>query len=161
MISVGGISVNWFIIAVAMMGLIYALRAFIALNRLGDEAKADYAYKNAQKALDPRIAQEDYVKIYRYVHRPRKQIYIAAAILALFVITPISFVVFDFIYRLIYNASGQSRVIEPGFLVWQFFLFFFFIINCVTIIYFMARRFYSHAPSALHHEIERFLQKLN
>jgi len=154
MITFGGISFNWFILGFALIGLIYALRAGLGYYNVAKDAQADYAYKHPQGMIDTRLSKESYIRIYRRVHNPRSSTYVAAAIFAIFAITPITLTIFEYVYNIIYNISGQSRVIEPGFLVWQFFIFFFILINCASITYFIARHYHRHTPGTLLAEIE-------
>jgi len=155
MISFGGISFNWFILLFICIGIIYALRAGLGYYNVARDAKADYDYKFPQGMIDARLDESRYIKIYKRVHNPRSTAYIAATIFAVFIITPISMTAFEFVYDIIYNLSGQSRVIEPGFLVWQFFIFFFILFNCAAIAYFMARHYHRHTPGSFLAEIDK------
>ena len=136
----------------------YAVRAAVGYYNVARDAKADYDYKYPQGMVDDRLTEEAYIRVYKRVYNPRSLVYIAATIFAIFIITPISMVVFEYIYNIIYNLTGQSRVIEPGFLVWQFFIFFFIIVNCAAIAYFIARRYHSRSPGTFLAEIEKDLQ---
>ncbi len=154
MITFGGISFQWFLWFFAAIGLIYALRAVFGYYNIARDAKADYDYKYPQGMIDKRLDEESYVRVYRRVHNPRSSAYIAGTIFAIFAITPITMTIFEFIYEIIYNLSGQSRVIEPGFLVWQFLIFFFVIFNCAAIAYFIARRYHRRSPGTFLAEID-------
>lgn len=155
MITFGGLSFNWFILGFALIGVIYALRAAYGYYNVARDAQADYEYKHPQGMIDERLTKDQYLRVYKRVYNPRNLAYIAGAIFAIFIITPISMVIFEFIYNIIYNLSGQSRVIEPGFLVWQFFIFFFIIVNCAAIAYFIARQYHRKAPETFLAEIEK------
>jgi len=59
--------------------------------------------------------------------------------------------------NLIYNLSGQNGVIEPGYLVWHFFLFFGMSAVWVTIACHAAKRYHRTAPGSLQYEIDQHL----
>jgi len=77
--------------------------------------------------------------------------------IAILVATPVAMLGFERGLNFIYNLSGQSRVIEPGYLVWQFFLFFGMIAVWVSIAYFVAKRYHRKAPGNLQYEIDQHL----
>jgi len=155
MITFGGISFNWFILLFALIGIFYAVRAALGYYNVARDAKADYDYKLPQGMVDKRLNEESYIRVFKRVHNPRSTAYIAGTIFTIFAITPITMVIFEHGYNLVYNLSGQSRVIEPGFLVWQFFIFFFLIANCALIAYLVARHYHSHTPGTFVAEIEK------
>lgn len=159
MISFGGLSFNWFLLLFIGIGFFYALRAGLGYVNVARDAKADYDYKLAQDMVDKRLSEMQYIKIYRRVHNPRSAAYVAATIFAIFIITPVTMAIFESVYNMIYNLSGQSRVIEPGFLVWQFFIFFFVLLNCAAIAYFMARHYHRYTPGSFLAEIEAEIEK--
>lgn len=158
--TIGGVTFNWFIILIALIGLIYAVRAAIGYYNVAKDAHEDYDYKKRNDMMDARLSEAEYVNIYRRTNNPRSTAYIAMTIFTIFVITPVSMFIFEHVYTFIYNVSGQSRVIEPGFLVWQFFIFFFFIANCAVIAYFMARRYHRNTPGTLSVEIDQAVRKM-
>jgi len=158
MITFGGLSFNWFILGFACIGLVYAVRAILGYYNVANDAKADYDYKFPQGMIDERLSQDSYIRVYKRVHNPRNLAYVAGAIFAVFAITPVTMVIFEYVYNLIYNLSGQSRVIEPGFLVWQFFIFFFILTNCAAIAYFIARHYHRNTPDTFLAEIEKEVQ---
>ena len=139
------------------LALIFGLRAFLAWQSVRRDAAADYAYKRKNGMVPDAISREDYEAIYRRVYAPRGPIHVAGAMLAILLVTPIAMLGFEFSLDLIYNLSGQSRVIEPGFLVWQFFLFFGMIAVWVGIAYLAARRYHRTAPGTLQYELDRHL----
>ncbi|MEP1231241.1 MAG: hypothetical protein ABJG88_11235 [Litorimonas sp.] len=155
MITFGGISFNWFILLFAVIGVIYALRAIAGYYAVGRDARADYDYKHPQGMIDNRLNEESYIRVYKRVHNPRNLAYIAVTIFSIFALTPVSMIIFEYVFNIIYNLSGQSRVIEPGFLVWQFFIFFFILANCTAIAYLFARHYYRNTPETFLSEIEK------
>ena len=59
--------------------------------------------------------------------------------------------------RMLRYVTAQSRVIEPGYLVWQFFLFFGMIAVWVAIAYLAARSYHRTAPGNLQYELDQHL----
>jgi len=140
-----------------LLALIFGLRAFVAWQAVRRDAAADYDYKRANMMMPDALGRKDYETIYRRVYAPRGPIHVAGAMLAILLLTPVAMIVFEFSLNLMYNLSGQSRVIEPGYLVWQFFLFFGMIAVWVSIAYFAARRYHRTEPGNLQYEIDQHL----
>jgi len=151
------ISFTWALILIGVMALIFGLRALLAWQGVRRDAEADYAYKYANGMVPDAIDRENYEQIYRKVYNPRGPIHVAVAMLAMLLVTPIAMWVFSVVLDLIYYLSGQNRVIEPGFLVWHFMLFFGIIAVWVSIAYLAARNYHKSAPGNLQFELNRFL----
>jgi len=81
--------------------------------------------------------------------------------LAILLVTPIALKGFEVGLNFIYNLSGQNRVIEPGFLVWQFFLFFGIIAVWVSIAYLAARHYHRSETGNLQFEMDQYLNGPN
>jgi len=152
-----GISFWWALFLMAGLALIFGVRAFLSHRQVIQDAKADYDYKRANGMLPDALGRETYERIYRRVYGPRGPAHVAIAMAAIVVATPLAMILFEFLFNLIYNLSGQNRVIEPGFLVWQFFLFFGMIGIWVWIGYLAARRYHQTAPGSLQFEIDQHL----
>ena len=140
-----------------VLALIFGLRAFLAWQSVRKDAAADYDYKQANGMVPDAINRAEYEAIYRRVYAPRGPIHVAGAMIAILIFTPIAMLGFEYFLNLVYNLSGQNRVIEPGFLVWQFFLFFGIIAVWVTIAYLAARRYHQTAPGSLQYELDQHL----
>jgi len=151
------ISFIWALILMAVLALIFALRALLAWLVVRRDAQADYAYKYANGMVPDAIDREKYEQIYRKVYNPRGPIHVAGAMLAILVATPLAMWIFWEGLNLLYNLSGQNRVIEPGFLVWHFFLFFGIIAVWVWITYLAARHYHKTAPGSLQFELDKYL----
>jgi len=121
--SFEGISFLWAIALMAGLAAIFSLRALLAWLSVRRDARADFDYKRTQGMVPDAMDRDNYEKIYARVYGPRGPIHVAGAMLAILILTPVAMVVFEFVFNLLYNLSGQNRAIEPGFLVWQFFLF--------------------------------------
>lgn len=152
-----GISFMWALALLGGIALIFGVRAALGWRQVRSDARADYEYKLANGMMPDTMDRETYEQIYRRVYNPRGPIHVAGAMLAILVVTPIAMLVFEAALNFIYNLSGQSRVIEPGFLVWQFFLFFGMIFVWVGIGYLAARRYHQTEPGSLQFEMDQHL----
>lgn len=152
-----GISFIWALVLMAVLALVFGIRAFMAWHSVRSDARADYEYKRSNGMVPDALDRETYEAIYQRVYSPRGPIHVAAAMLAILCVTPVAMYIFEAFLNLIYNLSGQSRVIEPGYLVWQFFLFFGMIAVWVGIAYLAARRYHSKAPGSLQFEMDQHL----
>ncbi len=139
------------------VALVFAVRAIAAWLAVRSDAIADYEYKHANGMVPDAISRENYEAIYRRVYAPRGAIYVAAGMIAILLLTPVAMVGFEFLLNFIYNLSGQNRAIEPGFLVWQSFLFFGMIMVWVGIAYVAARRYHQTTPGTLQYELDQHL----
>jgi len=152
-----GISFIWALVLMGALALIFGVRSFLGWRRVRRDAREDYEYKRSNGMVPDNLDQETYERIYRRVHGPRGPLHVAGAMIAILGVTPFAMWGFERGLNLIYNLSGQSRVIEPGFLVWQFFLFFGMIAVWVSIAYFVAKRYHRNAPGNLQYEIDQHL----
>ncbi len=155
--SFDGISFWWALTLMATLAVFFGLRAGLAWMRVRADAREDYEYKYGNGMLPDTLAREAYERIYRRVYRPRGPLHVAGAMVAILVVTPIAMIVFEYGLNVMYNLSGQSRVIEPGYLVWQFFLFFGMIAVWVGIGYLAARHYHQNTPGSLQSEIDEYL----
>lgn len=152
-----GISFLWALALMGVLALIFTVRAIWAWQQVRRDAQADYAYKQANGMVPDMIDRSTYEQIYRRVYGPRGPLHVAGAMAAILLITPLAMYGFEAGLDLMYNLSGQSRVIEPGFLVWQFFLFFGMIAVWVGIGYLAARQYHRTAPGSLQFELDQHL----
>lgn len=140
------------LIAIALFNAVRALRGFAQVNR---DAPEDFAYRHARGMIPAGLSQEGYVRAYKRLHSPRANTYIAVTITALLVLSPIIMTAIGAFLQLIWQIGGQSRSLEPGYLVWQFFIFFLMIAVWAGICYFAARRYHRRAPGTFDQELER------
>ncbi len=140
-----------------VLALIFGVRTFISWQQVRTDAREDYDYKRANGMLPDSLDRESYENIYRRVYGPRGPFHVVCAMVAILVVTPVAMLGFEQGLNLIYDLSGQSRVIEPGFLVWQFFLFFGMIAVWVSIAYLVAKHYHRNAPGNLQYEIDKHL----
>ena len=152
-----GISFWWAIAIFTVIGLVYALRAFIGYRAVARDAEDDYNYKQPQGMIDKRLSKEGYIRAYKRFHNPRGPAYVAAAVGAILVLTWPAMALLELILEQAWQLSGRSRVIEPGFLVWQFIIFFSIIGIWVAISYVVSKRYHRSAPGTFAFEIEKEL----
>jgi len=141
----------------AVLAVIFGIRTVLGLRQVRRDASSDFDYKRTNGMVPDTMDQDSYEKIYRRVYGPRGSAYVASVMLAILIITPLAMAAFGFGLNFIYNLSGQDRVIEPGYLVWQFFIFFGIIAVWVGIAYVAARRYHQNAPGSLQFEIDQHI----
>lgn len=150
-----GISFLWAIGLLCLIGLSYAVRALIGFRTVAKDAAEDYDYKQSRKMLDDRLSQEGYIRVFKRLHNPRRPAYVAMAIFAILILTWPIMAALSVLLEQLYHLTGRNRVFEPGFLVWQFCIFFGIIISWTAIGYAMARRYHMRAPGTLAYETEQ------
>lgn len=151
--SFDGISFWWAIALLAVVGLVYGLRAFLGYRSVARDAQSDYDYKQPQGMIDARLSREGYIRAYKRFHNPRGSAYVAGAIAAILILTGPAMALLEFILEQVWQLSGRPRSIEPGFLVWQFIIFFSVIGFWVFIASRAARRFHRYAPVTFRDEM--------
>ena len=82
-----GISFLWAIVGLAIIGLLYSLRAYIGFRDVARDAEEDYDYKQERSMLDGRLSREGYIRVFKRLHNPRRPAYIATGIFAILVLT--------------------------------------------------------------------------
>jgi len=150
-----GISFLWAIALLFFIGLSYAVRALIGFRSVAKDAAEDYAYKKDNKMLDGRLSEEGYVSVFKRLHSPRRPAYVATAIFTILMLTWPIMAVLSVLLEQLYQLTDRNRVFEPGFLVWQFCIFFGMIFSWTAIGYAMARRYHMRAPGTLAYETEQ------
>lgn len=155
--SFEGISFWWALTLLGVIALIFGFRSWWGMQSVKSDARADYEYKLKNNMIPAGLDQTSYEQLYRRVHGPRAQFHIFIGVVAILLMTPIAMLVLEQGLNLIYNLSGQNRVIEPGFLVWQFFIFFGVLGTWVGVGYAVARHFHRTAPGSLQYEIDQHL----
>lgn len=150
-----GISFLWAVALLCIIGGFYAVQAYLGFRNVERDAENDYDYKQERSMLDGRLSRESYIKLFKRLHSPRRPAYIAATIFLIIVLTWPIMALLSVLLEQLYQFTGQNRVFEPGFLVWQFMIFFGMIFSWVGIAYFMARRYHLHAPGTTSYETEQ------
>lgn len=157
--SFEGISFLWAVALLALIGLLYSLRAYFGFRDVARDAEDDYDYKQERGMLDGQLSRDGYVRVFKRLHNPRRPAYIATAILAILILTWPIMGALSFILEQLYQLSGRNRVFEPGFLVWQFCIFFGIIFSWTAISYIVARRYHLRAPGTAQYEIEQQIKE--
>ena len=135
--------------------LAFTVRALIGWSGLRKEAGEDYDYRLAQGMIAPDRDRDHYIDTYRRVNGPRFATHAAVALWAILLLTPVVAIVLEFLLDALWQASGQSRVFEPGYLVWAFFIFFGMMGSWALIAWAAAVRYHRYAPARFEDELGR------
>lgn len=139
----------WGLFGLLAVAGFFAVLARIQANKIKQEAQADWAYRVREDMQDLRVGQDGYARAYCAAHTPRKAKTIAKILAALALLTVPAFALIERVLHYIWMWSGQSRVFEPPFLVWQFSIFFSILACWIAIIAFFLRRHYRHSPKLM------------
>ncbi len=150
-----GISFLWAIGLLVLIAIIYGTRAYIGYRNVARDAQADFEFKHAENMIDPRLTREGYIRAYTRFHNPRGLLYMAAGISAILLLTAPALLGIQILLNQLWILTNRSRIFEPGFLVWQFIIFFSLIGIWAAIAYVTARRFHKQAPISLRDEMLR------
>jgi hypothetical protein len=153
-----GISTSWALIIPAFIITVYAARAFFGYRNVARDAQDDYDYKAANNIVPKGVSRDGYINAFKRFHNPRGPLYVALTFGALMLLTPFVMVIIQFLLEQLYLATGRSRVFEPGYLVWQFLIFFMMIASWAGIAYSGAKQFHKRAPGTFSQEIEKARQ---
>lgn len=152
--SLSGISFNWFIAIIGVIIAFYGIRAFLGYRSVARDAEADYTYKTQNGMDNPLLSKEGYIRAYKRFYNPRGSLYVAGTLTAMVVLMPVALIIIQFLLEQLYQMTGRSRIVEPGFLVWQFFIYFLLLMSLAGIAYAGARLYYKRAPGTLSQEME-------
>ena len=139
---------------VALVALGFTIRAVMGWSQLTREAQSDFDYRVLNGMIPKGVSKADFTVIYRRVNGPRTSTYAAATLWAVLLATPIIAKIMEVLLDLLWQVSGQSRVFEPGYLVWAFFIFFGLMGSWAAIAFFMARRYHGRTPGRLDDELK-------
>ena len=134
------------VIAVCALALFFGVRAFLGYRQVARDARADYAYKTREDLFEAPMPEQPYLRAYRRYHAPRGTAYVAGAMIAVLVLSVPAFVLIQFLLEQLWISTGRSEVFHPGYLVWQFMIFFAVIATWGGIIYVTAREYHRRAP---------------
>ncbi len=148
-----GISFLWAIALLTGVAILYGLRAVIGYNRVAKDAAAEYDYRMGKGMIDDRISRSGYLRAYKRHHNPRSLAYVAGTIAAILLLTAPALAIVQFVLEQFWIFMGRSRVFEPGFLVWQFFIFFAIIGIWAVIAYAGARHYHRGTSISMRDEI--------
>ncbi len=143
----------WLLGLVAVAAIVFALRYQVLTRKTKEDAVSDWGYQVSENMQDLRLTKDAYMRAYTKVHAPRKAKYTAMALVAVLIFAVPSFVLIQSIVYGIWYMSGQSRVFEPPFLVYQFLVFFSTIVFWIFIMSRFIRHFYKHIPGIMRDEL--------
>lgn len=148
-------SLFWFVITVAIIGVVMLIRGVLAYRSVAEDAASDYDYKAREDMLDGDITREQYIRAYRRFHAPRKYFYSGAGLLLILILTPLLFSLFGVVSSWLWNLAGRPQSYTPTLLVWQFLMFFFMLAMWALIAYQLAKFYHENAPRTLRDEMMR------
>jgi|GEM_PF-1984181 len=150
-----GISFLWVIVFFGVPGVFFGLKAWFGYRHLERDAAADWDYLVAENMQDLRLTKPAYMRAYQKVHAPRAALYLALAIATIGLITVPAFALINATLWGFWLLMEKSRDYEPGYLVWQFFIFFGLIALWVSVALLYARRYHRRAPGLLRDQLMR------
>ncbi len=150
-----GISFLWALAFVGVLAIIYGLRAVLGYRQVARDAEEDFDFKSGQGMVDKRLSRDGYIRAYKRFYAPRSKAYIAWALGAILVLTAPALALINFLLLQVWKASGNSKLYEPGFFLWQFMIFFAVIATWALIFYVAARRYHARAPLSFRRELVR------
>jgi len=119
-----GISFLWALALLGCVAAVYALRACIGYWNVSRDAEIDFLYKHSHNMLPANIDKDGYIRAYKRFNNPRGLAHMAGGLLAILVLTAPALLLIQTLLHKFWIFKDKSRVFEPGFLVWQFILFF-------------------------------------
>ena len=148
-----GISFVWVLAALAVFVAILGLRAWLGYRGLDAEAETDWDYRVSNNMQDLRLNKDGFVRAYRKVNAPRLPLYLAGGAALILALTPLVFGLINVMLWGVWKFSDESRVFEPGYLVWEFSIFFGLIAAWALIGAGVARRYHAKAPALMRDEM--------
>lgn len=148
-----GISFVWPLVALAVLALLLGARAFFSYRRMKTEAGDNWDYMVANNMQELRVNKEAYIQTYCRVNAPRATLYLALGAGLILVLTPVALSLINFSLWALWEFNGQSRVFEPGYMVWEFSIFFLMIAIWAGIGAFVARRYHARTPGLMRDEL--------
>ncbi|MBL4870247.1 MAG: hypothetical protein JKX72_04775 [Robiginitomaculum sp.] len=148
-----GISFVWVLAVLAVLSLVSGGRAWFSYRKLTQDAQADWAYQVAHNMQDLRLSEQSFVNVYRKVNAPRLPLYLAIGSALILGLTPIVLGLLNVLLWGLWRLNDSSRVFEPGYLVWEFFIFFGLIAFWALIGASVARRYHANGPGLMRDEL--------
>ena len=131
------------------MGVTYAVAYVLCTCKVLKYAESDYLYKSLNDMIDKSITKVEYIRLFTKKHKPRKFLYIASGSFFILVSTWPIMAIISYLLECLYQFTGQNRVFEPGFLVWQFCIFFGIILSWSCAAYCIVTFYYKRATVPL------------
>jgi len=149
----------WVLSLLGLAAFIYSLRAFIGYRAVTTDSLAEYEYRKSKGMVPDALSRDGFLRAYRRTNNPRYLLFTAMALIAILALTPIIFILLERILQFFYDSSGQSRVIEPGYLVWQFLIFVATMGSWAGIGWTSARFYHGNAPGNFEMEVAKELER--
>ena len=112
------------IFGVGAIALFYALRTLVGYQQVWRDSESDYSYKMSQGMVPEGLSRDGYLKAYRRFYAPRGAAHVAGALGAILFLTYPAITLIQILLDQAWIATGRGDVIHPGYLVWQFMIFF-------------------------------------
>ncbi len=132
----------------ALAAILY-VTSLVLTRKIRREAEDDWDYQVRENMQDLRLDRDGYIRAYTTVHAPRKLRYIAGALAALALLAIPAFTLIERFLHYVWIWSGQSRVFEPPFLVWQFSIYFSILAFSISVVWLFHRRYYLGLPGQM------------
>lgn len=139
---------------VALVALAFSARALLGWIGLTKDARDDFDYRTEHGMVPAGVTKDGFTAAYRRVNGPRTATYAALALWTVLLATPVIAKILEVLLDLLWKASGRSRVFEPGYLVWAFFIFFGLFGAWAGIAYLFARRYHARTPGRFEDELK-------
>ena len=139
---------------VILVAFAFTMRAIIGVISVRREAQDDYEYRLAHKMMPEAVDRETFLRTYARVNGPRVSLHAAPALWGALIATPLIAIGLEFLLEQLWQATGRNRVFEPGYLVWQFFIFFSLMGAWAAIGWVAARRYHGNAPGRFEDELK-------
>ncbi|GLQ24081.1 hypothetical protein GCM10007853_19550 [Algimonas ampicilliniresistens] len=139
---------------VALVAIGFTIRALIGWTGLRRDAEEDFDYRSQHSMIPAGVEKAEFVATYRRVNGPRTSTYAAAALWGALLATPLIAKIMEVLLELLWQLSGRSRVFEPGYLVWAFFIFFGLMGSWALIGFLVARRYHARTPARFEDELK-------
>lgn len=150
-----GISFLWAAALIAVLALVYAVRAWLGYRQVAQDASDDYEYKAAQGMVDKRLSKAGYIRAYKRYYAPRAHLYTFIGLLAIIILTAPVMAVLNYVMMELWAMNGRPVMYAPSGIIWMFINFFCLLAAWIGIGYVFARQYHKHAPVSLRDELIR------
>ena len=133
--------------------VIFALQAILGYRGLEQDGAQEYAYRRSENMRGAEVDEAEFVSVYKRVNAPRGPVYAAILFFCNAVLTLPLLGVLTFAFEYIWRFSGQSRAIEPGYLVWAMMLCAGVILGWGLTSYLIMSRYHARRPGTLEQEL--------
>ena len=136
------------------LAVVFFLVAIAGYRSLARDGAQEYAYRQAENMRGAEASEAEFVSAYKRAYAPRGSFYAGILFFSNAVLTLPLLGLLSFMFEYLWRFSGQSRVIEPGYLVWSMMLCAGVIVGWGLISYLIMSRYHAHMPGTLELELE-------